>query len=53
MNLTTLNFKVRLVSYTKDGEKIIAIAAKMSRSRRGWDDHVDMSEDEVRTWVSD
>ncbi|MEM3947782.1 MAG: FAD-dependent thymidylate synthase [Metallosphaera sp.] len=45
--------KVELVSYTKDGEKIIAIAAKMSRSRRGWDDHVDMSEDEVRTWVSD
>ncbi|MEM0290204.1 MAG: FAD-dependent thymidylate synthase [Metallosphaera sp.] len=44
---------VKLVSYTTDGEKVVAIAAKMSRSRKGWDDHVDMSEDEVRTWVSD
>jgi thymidylate synthase (FAD) len=28
--------KVSLVSYTPDGEKVIAIASKMSRSRKGW-----------------
>ncbi|MEM0165509.1 MAG: thymidylate synthase (FAD), partial [Saccharolobus sp.] len=30
---------VRLVSYSPDGEKVVAIAAKMSRSRKGWDYH--------------
>jgi thymidylate synthase (FAD) (EC 2.1.1.148) len=26
--------KVELVSYTKDGERVVAIASKMSRSRK-------------------
>ena len=46
--------KVKLVSYTKDGERVIAIAAKMSRSRKGWDYHeVNMTEEEIETWIKD
>lgn len=46
--------KVKLVSYTKDGERVVAVAAKMSRSRKGWDYHwQDMTEDEVETWIRD
>ncbi|TRM75076.1 FAD-dependent thymidylate synthase [Sulfolobus sp. E5] len=45
---------VKLVSYTKDGEKVIAIAAKMSRSRKGWEHHEkDMSDEEIETWIRD
>ncbi|AAK40656.1 FAD-dependent thymidylate synthase [Saccharolobus solfataricus] len=45
---------VKLVSYTNDGEKVIAIAAKMSRSRKGWDYHEkDMTDDEIETWIRD
>jgi thymidylate synthase (FAD) len=43
--------KVKLVSYTKDGEKLIAIAAKISHSRRGWRE--DMSPQEVETWITE
>ncbi|MFP3204754.1 MAG: thymidylate synthase (FAD), partial [Metallosphaera yellowstonensis] len=32
-------FRVKLVSFTGDGEKVVAIAAKMSRSRKGWEHH--------------
>jgi len=40
--------KVKLVSYTKDGEKIVAIASKMSRSRKGWDYHeISMTDEEI------
>jgi len=31
--------KVTLVSFTKDGERVVAVASKMSRSRKGWDYH--------------
>ncbi|AWR94830.1 FAD-dependent thymidylate synthase [Acidianus brierleyi] len=45
---------VSLVSYTKDGEKVVAIASKMSRSRKGWKHHEEtMTEDEIETWIRD
>lgn len=45
---------VKLVSYTKDGERAIAIAAKMSRSRKGWDYHErTMEDEEIETWIRD
>ncbi|MEM0363831.1 MAG: FAD-dependent thymidylate synthase, partial [Sulfolobaceae archaeon] len=45
---------VRLVSFTKDGERVVAIAAKMSRSRKGWEYHEkDMSEQEIEVWIRD
>lgn len=45
---------VKLVSYTRDGEKAIAIASKMSRSRKGWGYHEStMSEEEIETWIRD
>jgi thymidylate synthase (FAD) len=45
---------VTLVSYTKDGERVVAIAAKMSRSRKGWSYHEhSMSDDEVEIWIRD
>jgi len=45
---------VKLVSYTKDGERAIAIAAKMSRSRKGWDYHErTMADEEIETWIKD
>jgi len=45
---------VKLVSYTKDGERAIAIAAKMSRSRKGWDYHErTMEDEEIETWIKD
>ncbi|AAY81629.1 FAD-dependent thymidylate synthase [Sulfolobus acidocaldarius] len=46
--------KIKLVSYSKDGERIVAIAAKMSRSRKGWDYHEkEMTDDEIETWIRD
>ncbi|MCG2868282.1 MAG: FAD-dependent thymidylate synthase [Candidatus Nanopusillus sp.] len=46
--------KVELVSYTKDGEKIVAITSKMSRSRKGWDYHLQtMTDEEVEEWIRD
>ena len=40
--------KVSLVSYTLDGEKVVAISAKMSRSRKGWEYHEkNMDKEEV------
>ncbi|MEM0362343.1 MAG: FAD-dependent thymidylate synthase [Sulfolobaceae archaeon] len=45
---------VRLVSYSPDGEKVVAIAAKMSRSRKGWDYHEkEMSDEEIEIWIRD
>ena len=45
---------VKLVSYTKDGEKVVAIAAKMSRSRKGWDYHEkNMTDEEIEIWIRD
>ncbi|WP_338600144.1 FAD-dependent thymidylate synthase [Sulfolobus tengchongensis] len=45
---------VKLVSYTHDGERVIAIAAKMSRSRKGWDYHTkNMTDEEIETWIRD
>ncbi|MEM3971669.1 MAG: FAD-dependent thymidylate synthase, partial [Saccharolobus sp.] len=45
---------VRLVSYSPDGEKVVAIAAKMSRSRKGWDYHEkEMTDEEIETWIRD
>ncbi|MCG3108727.1 Flavin-dependent thymidylate synthase [Metallosphaera sp. J1] len=48
-----LPFKVKLVAYNPQGERVVAIAAKMSRSRHGWDHHVDMPQEEVETWIRD
>jgi len=46
--------KVELVSYTKDGERIVAIASKMSRSRKGWDYHeMSMTDEEIEIWIRD
>jgi thymidylate synthase (FAD) len=46
--------KVSLVSYTVDGEKVVAIAAKMSRSRKGWEYHEkSMDKEEMETWIKD
>ena len=46
--------RVKLVSYTKDGERVVAVASKMSRSRKGWDYHWnEMSDEEVETWIRD
>jgi len=46
--------KVELISYTKDGEKIVAIASKMSRSRKGWDYHWQtMTDEEIEIWIKD
>ncbi|MEM0131646.1 MAG: FAD-dependent thymidylate synthase [Saccharolobus sp.] len=45
---------VRLVSYSPDGEKVVAIAAKMSRSRKGWDYHEkEMTDEEIEIWIRD
>ncbi|ARM76335.1 FAD-dependent thymidylate synthase [Acidianus manzaensis] len=45
---------VSLVSFTKDGEKVVAIASKMSRSRKGWKHHEEtMTEEEIETWIKD
>ncbi|BBL48043.1 FAD-dependent thymidylate synthase [Metallosphaera sedula] len=48
-----LPFKVKLVAYNPQGEKVVAIAAKMSRSRHGWEHHEDMSQEEIETWIRD
>jgi thymidylate synthase (FAD) len=49
-----IKMKVSLVSYTLDGEKVIAIASKMSRSRKGWEYHQkNMTDDEIELWISD
>ncbi|QKQ99492.1 FAD-dependent thymidylate synthase [Metallosphaera tengchongensis] len=45
--------KVKLVSYNPDGERVVAIAAKISRSRKGWDYHENMSQEEIETWIRD
>jgi len=46
--------KVELVSYTKDGERVVAVASKMSRSRKGWDYHwQNMTDEEVEEWIRD
>jgi len=46
--------KVELASYTKDGEKIVAIASKMSRSRKGWDYHEKtITDEEIEIWIKD
>ena len=46
--------KVSLVSYTVDGEKVVAISAKMSRSRKGWEYHEkNMDKEEMETWIKD
>jgi len=46
--------KVELVSYTKDGERVVAIASKMSRSRKGWDYHeTTMTDEEIEIWIRD
>jgi|ECHhosMinimDraft_1075155.scaffolds.fasta_scaffold00132_2 thymidylate synthase (FAD) len=46
--------KVKLVSYTSDGERVVAIASKMSRSRKGWEYHEkEMSQEEIETWISE
>jgi thymidylate synthase (FAD) len=45
--------QVKLVSYNPNGERVVAIASKMSRSRKGWDSHDDMTEEEVSTWIED
>ena len=46
--------KVSLVSYTVDGEKVVAIAAKMSRSRKGWEYHEkNMDKEEMEMWIKD
>ncbi|EWG06444.1 MAG: thymidylate synthase, flavin-dependent [Candidatus Aramenus sulfurataquae] len=43
-----------LVAYTPDGERVVAIAAKMSRSRKGWGyHHQTMTDDEIETWIKD
>jgi thymidylate synthase (FAD) len=45
---------VKLVSYTQDGERVVAIASKMSRSRKGWSHHEEnMTEDEIEIWITD
>jgi len=45
---------ISLVSYTINGEKIVAIASKMSRSRKGWKHHEEnMTEKEIETWITD
>ncbi len=47
-------FSVKLVSYTHNGERVVAIASKMSRSRKGWEYHEEnMSDEEVGTWIED
>lgn len=47
-------FRVKLVSFTGDGEKVVAIAAKMSRSRKGWEHHEkNMTKEEMETWIKD
>jgi len=47
---TLSTIKVTLVSFTKDGERVVAVASKISRSRKGWDYHwQNMSEEEVET----
>lgn len=45
---------VSLVSYTHEGEKLIAVASKVSRSRKDWDYlWRTMTEEEVETWIKD
>ncbi len=46
-------FKVKLVAYNPQGELVVAIAAKMSRSRHGWEHHLDMPPQEIETWIRD
>jgi len=46
--------KVQLVSFSEDGEKVVAISAKMSRSRKGWEHHEkDMTKEEMEIWIKD
>ncbi len=45
--------KVELVAYNPQGERVVAIASKASRSRKGWDSHEDMTQEEVAKWISD
>jgi len=45
---------VTLVSYTVDGERVVAIASKMSRSRKSWEYHAQtMSDEEIEEWIRD
>jgi thymidylate synthase (FAD) len=44
--------KVKLISYTKDGERLIAVASKQSLSRKPFDyQWQKMSDEEVETWI--
>lgn len=44
--------KVKLVSYTKRGEKVVAIACKMSISRKGWEHHAKkVTTKEMAEWI--
>jgi thymidylate synthase (FAD) len=46
--------KALLVAYTPDGERVVAIAAKMSRSRKGWGyHHQSMTDEEIEAWIKD
>ncbi len=45
---------VKLVSYSPSGERVVAIASKISRSRKGWDEHnLGMNEEEMEVWIRD
>ena len=43
--------RVKLVSYTEDGERLVAAASKVSLSRKPVEDILAMSEEEVEKWI--
>ena len=43
--------RVRLVNYTRNGDRIIAAAAKLSLSRKNIEDLLAMPDSEVETWI--
>ncbi|MGC9072026.1 MAG: FAD-dependent thymidylate synthase [Acidilobus sp.] len=46
-----LGIKVMLIQYTPDAPRIVAAASKMSVSRKGSDDLLSISDDEVELWI--
>jgi thymidylate synthase (FAD) len=48
-----LNIVVKLIRYTEDAPKLIAIASKASLSKKPLQELLEMSDDEVETWIKE
>lgn len=51
MKTPSIGILARVLEYSKDGERLVAVASKVSLSGKAVDDILAMSEDEVETWI--